>query len=103
MSYNKVVRCRTTRLCDVVQQHCAISYKFVRLHTTGLCDFIQQGCATSYSYGSVRLVVVLVSQIWLFVLAVCFSFSKMWLFDSFGFDPDSGFSFETSEYSKGLE
>ncbi len=38
---------------------------------------------------------VSVSRIWLFVLAVCFGFSKMWLFDLSGFDPDSGFSFET--------
>ncbi len=38
---------------------------------------------------------VSVSGIWLFVLAVCFGFSKTWLFDLFGFDPDSGFSFET--------
>ncbi len=35
-----------------------------------------------------------VSQIWLFALAVCFGFSKMWLFDFSEFDPDSGFSFE---------
>ncbi len=38
---------------------------------------------------------VSVSRIWMFVLAVCFGFFKMWLFDLSGFDPDSGFSFET--------
>ncbi len=37
---------------------------------------------------------VSVSRIWLFVLAVCFGFSKMLLFDLSKFDPDSGFSFE---------
>ncbi len=37
---------------------------------------------------------VLIFQIWLFVLAVCFGFSKMWLLDLSRFDLDSGFSFE---------
>ncbi len=38
---------------------------------------------------------VSVSRIWLFILAVCFGFSKMWWFDMSSFDPNSGFSFET--------
>ncbi len=38
---------------------------------------------------------VSVSRIWLLVLAVCFGFSKTWLFDLSAFDTDSGFSFET--------
>ncbi len=38
---------------------------------------------------------ILVSRIWLFVLAVCFGFSKTWLFDLSGFVPDSGFTLET--------
>ncbi len=39
---------------------------------------------------------VLVSRIRLFVLAICFGFSKTWLVDLSGSDPDSGFSFETN-------
>ncbi len=46
----------------------------------------------SISCGFMNL--VLVSQIWLLLSAICFGFSKTWQFDLFGFDPDSGFSFD---------